>query len=304
MTELEQLVWNEKWRPQKFEDLISNKKDVILKYIASPKEMPSFIFSSQSPGTGKTTTAQLIAKELDCDMTKLNASDERGIDVIREKIKMFIQSLSSNNKIKRMVFLDEADFLTSTAQASLRSMMEEYSDNAFFVFSVNDISKIIDPIKSRCITINFENIDKTEIFKRLKYICEEEKIQDKLHNDLDNLNGIIEQYYPDIRSMIKTLQNLKYEDYKDESEVYNKFLEAIKKKQIEYIYEQVYTKEINILGWNKWMFKHLFENYKEYEWNKCSKISLLLADNEKAWNMGSNLPIVFLANVMKIGEII
>jgi len=300
MSELTDLVFTEKFRPKSFDDLILEKKELLFKYLANPKAMPSFIFYSPTPGTGKTSTAKLIAKQLDCDMLQLNASDERGIDIIRDKIKMYIQALTSKEGVKRLVFLDEADGLTPQALKSLKNMMEEYSDNAFFILSCNDISKIIDEIRSRCIEISFENIDRVEIYKKLEAICKNEEI----NLETPDLLQLIDNYYPDIRSMIKSLQTIKLGEFVDEYESYEIFLKAIKQKNVNHIYTEVYTNNFNIMGFNKWFFKHLFDNYEKYGYDKASKISLTLAEIEKSWNLGTNLPIVFIANILKIGEIL
>ncbi len=301
MSELNDKILYEKYRPSTFAELICENKVLILKYIEQPKTLPSFIFYSRKPGTGKTSAAKLIAKELECDILQLNASDERGIDTIRDKIKGFSQALSSKHGVKRMVFLDEADYLTSIAQASLRNIMEEMSGNCFFIFTANDISKIIEPIRSRCIQISFDVLSKFEIFKRLAYICKEENIEQ--FGEVD-LRLLIDNYYPDMRSMISYLQNFKLTGEKHKEDEYHIFLKNIKDKNIEYIYDKVYAGQFNIMGFNKWLFKEIFDHYSEYGYEKASKIALLLADTEKSWNLGTNLSIVFLANILKIGEII
>ena len=155
MTPLHRQIWTEAYRPQVFNDVIIDKKSLIENYLKEPNTIPSFLFSSAKPGTGKTTTAKIIAKTLKCDILSLNSSDERGIDTVRDKIKAFAESMSSLEGMKRCVFMDEADRSTSTAQDALKNIIETYSDNCFFIFTCNDISKITEPIRSRCVLINF-----------------------------------------------------------------------------------------------------------------------------------------------------
>jgi len=300
MNELQELIWIEKYRPIRFEDLILNKKEGLLKYLENPKALPSFIFYSSKPGTGKTTTAKVIINHLKCDNISINSSDERGIDTIRDKIKLFASSLSLSD-CKRCVFLDEADGLTKQAQDSLRNLMETYSDNCFFIFSCNDIGKISEPIRSRCVGVNFENPNKADILNRLEYICEKEDI--KANEEV--LAKLIDTFYPDIRSVIVRLQQHKIDGLPinfDEKE-FKDFLEAINKKDITYLYEKTYS-DLPIIEFNKWLFVYLFNNWQKIGLDKTAKISLLLADTEKAWNLGTNLPIVFLSNIIEISRIL
>lgn len=301
LTKLEELVWTEKYRPQNFDELILENKNTILKYIEQPQSLPSFIFYSSSPGTGKTSCAKIMAKKLNSDLLIINSSEERGIDVIREKIKHFVISMSTN-EIKRCVFCDEGDSLTRQAADSLRNLMETYSSNSFFIFSVNDISKIIEPIRSRCTIVNFEKPSKEEIIDKIIDICLKENITIS-HEEIDQL---IELYYPDIRSMIKILQKAQIEgkfslDSKDD---YDLFLEKVKLKDRDFVYDKVYSKTFNIMGFNRWLFKHLWETQDKYSYETLGKISLLLADTEKSWNLSANLEVVFLANIIQISYLL
>src|SRR3990167_1192202 len=200
MTKLLDLVWDSKFSQQSIDEIIFDKKETIKEYLRVPKSIPSFIFSSRSPGTGKSTLARLIAKELQADLLKINSSVERGIDVIRDKIVLFAQSMASNES-KRCVFMEEFDGCTKIAQDGLKDIMEQYSNNCFFIFATNDISKIIDPIRSRCVTIDFSQPPRADIINRLRYICEQESLgaSDKDIADLVTYN------YPDIRSMVLAL---------------------------------------------------------------------------------------------------
>jgi len=298
MSELTDLIWIEKYRPIKFEDLILENKTLILNYLKTPKSMPSFIFYSNKPGTGKTSCAKIIIKTLDCDYLSINASDERGIDTIREKIKLFASSLSSDSNIKRCVFMDEADSMTRQAYDSMRNLMETYSDNVFFILSCNHIEKIIEPIRSRSVLVDFERPNKADIMVRLSYICEQESLKFDTQ-DIEKLTSI---YYPDMRSMISRLQQSKVDSLPinySETE-FEDFLNVIKSKNITKVYEKVYSGNFKIMEFNKWLFAKVFTKWEDLGLEKASRIALRLADTEKAWNMQCNLEVVFISNILEV----
>jgi len=156
------------------------------------------------PGTGKTTLARVIVKKLNCDYIILNSSDERGIDTIREKVKTFASTKSKDSNIK-ICILDECDALTSSAQDSLRNLMEQYSSNCRFVLTCNYVSRVIDPLQSRCIKVDFSNINKEDIIERLKFICSQENIP----YEIEALSKIVDRTGSDIRSAINKIEELK-----------------------------------------------------------------------------------------------
>ncbi len=302
MSELLDKIFVEKYRPSCFDDLIFDNKNLIINHLKSPMGIPSFIFYSNYPGTGKTSTAKLIIKGLDCDALFINSSDERGIDVIRDKITDFARNMSSNPNVKRCVFMDESDSLTKAAQDSLRATMEEFSGNCFFIFACNDVSKIIDPIQSRCVLVAFGKPNKADITQRIEYICEQESIP---AND-NEIKDLVAEHYPDIRSMIKALQNAKVEGkpisiYKKN---YTEFLNAIKTNDISYMYNQTYSGEFDVFAFNRWFFLHLFSNINSYDANILPEIVLSLAEVEKGWNIGANVEIIFLSNMIKIAKLL
>lgn len=297
MSELTDALWVEKYRPSTFEDLICSEKETIKKYLDS-KSVPSFLFYSSNPGTGKTSTAKVICKTLDSDLLQINASDERGIDTIRDKIKQFAQSISSNDK-KRCVFLDESDGLTKQAQESMKSLMEMYSSNCFFILCCNDVSKIIEPIREgRCVKIKFECPNSEQILDRLNYICEKEDIK----TSPDELANLVEAFYPDIRSMILNLQNAKLTGIPvgPNTDKYKYFLRCMKKKDIESIYKTTFSGDFDIRGFVKYYMALVFENHNKVNLNRLCYIANLLADIEKNWAIGVHMETVFLANIMEI----
>ncbi len=172
-------VWTEKYRPRKLSDVVG-QEDITerLKSYVKTHNMPHLLFAG-SAGTGKTTSAIALAREMfgedwHANFKELNASDERGIDVVRGKIKEFSRTVSLGGAEFKIIFLDEADALTSAAQAALRRTMEQYSRNCRFVLSCNYSSKIIAPIQSRCALFRFRNLKREDLLKYLKTIAEKE----------------------------------------------------------------------------------------------------------------------------------
>jgi replication factor C small subunit len=301
--ELINILLVEKYRPKDIKDLISSSKNEIEDFLKYPLKMPSLLLYSSSPGTGKTSLAKLISLKLNCDVLTLNASKERGIDKIREQVNTFAEHMSSTATSKKMIFMDEADFLTAQAQGSLRNMIEEYSNNVFFVFTCNDISKIIEPIRSRCRIISFENPPKNQILDRLEDICKLEKIT----YDIEVLAKLIDLYYPDIRSMIKCLENASIDKrtmFLGDNIIFERFFDALKNFDVKYIYDNTYNTSMSLLAFNKWLFKFLMKNYSSFSKDEIRKIAMLIADTEKAWNLGVNLSIIFLANMFEIAQIL
>lgn len=304
MSKLLNAIWTEKYRPTSIKDIIlsTDIKNSLLKYIQKPLEMPSFIFASASPGTGKTSLAKLLEKELDADFLRLNASDDRGIDNIRE-IKKFVMSFSTNPDVKRCVFLDEADGLTYQAQDAMKVLMEEHSKNCFFILSCNDISKISDPIKSRCIVYNFQEPPKDQILTLLTDIVKKENIPGVTEG---NLNEIIGVYYPDIRYMIKELQSISVSGSSKTIVAKTEFQEvmkAINKKDMMFVYNKVYSEGLDIHGFNRYFFQCLYKTEKMPP-EKRAKIAMHLAEIEISWEIKSNAEIVFLAHIDQIMQII
>lgn len=198
----------EKYRPKTLSEVIADKELDALHEIVKNNawDIPNLILSTRSAGTGKTSIAKAIVNELNTDCLFLNASDDRGITTVRERIKEFAMTCGFNKNAPKIVHLDEADGLTKEAQESLRGIIEQYSSNCRFIFTCNNESKIIEPIKSRCVQYNLNSPPKEKIFQRLQYICTEENINLKS----DVIENIIAFHYPDIRSMINVIDQYKY----------------------------------------------------------------------------------------------
>ncbi len=201
------LQWTEKYRPAKLSEVIGQKAIVDrLKAFVREKSFPSMIFSGPA-GVGKTTSAVAMAKELYGDslhqaFLELNASDSRGIDVIRGKVKEFAKTLSLSSDLVKIIFLDEADALTSEAQHALRRTMEKYSSTTRFVLSANYASKIIEPIQSRCVVLRFKPLKEDEMRDYIDRIVKGEG----LNIDDKAIEALIYVSEGDLRKITNTLQ--------------------------------------------------------------------------------------------------
>ncbi len=179
---MDSAIWTEKYRPRDFSE-IKGQKEIVkrIKAFVEQQNIPHLLFAGPA-GVGKTTLALIIARKLFGDSwhqnyMDLNASDERGIDIIRNKVKDFARTKAIGNVPYKIIFLDECDALTREAQQALRRTMENYTQNCRFILSANYSSKIIDPIQSRCAMFRFKPLDKKEIFAIIEGIEKEEKIK-------------------------------------------------------------------------------------------------------------------------------
>ena len=200
-------IWYEKYKPQCIEDLVlpDELKNRLIQ-MSKNRDFPSIGLFSSEPGTGKSSTANAILKEIGCEALWINASMENGIDVLRGKIQKFASTGSMDGELKYVV-MDEADYLNANStQPAFRGFLEEFSNNCRFIFTGNYKEKLIEPLLNRLQVYDFNNFKKEEmvkpIFERLKFILENEGIS----YDPRDLVPVINTFYPSIRNMIGTLQ--------------------------------------------------------------------------------------------------
>ena len=201
-------MWVEKYRPTKLSEIVNQTEIIgsLEALIKNPADMPHLMFSG-SAGVGKTTAALCISRQILGEYAKdytleLNASDERGIGMVREKVKKFSRFAGMSEVPFKIIILDEADEMTSDAQTALRRIIEDTAKICRFIFIANNISKIIDPIQSRCATFKFTSIPEADIIKRLEEIAKKEKVK----VDKKGLKAIYDYSEGDLRHAINIMQ--------------------------------------------------------------------------------------------------
>jgi replication factor C small subunit len=201
-------MWVEKYRPQTLSEVVNQTEIIgsLEALIKDPTDMPHLLFSG-SAGVGKTTTALCIARQILGEYVRdytleLNASDERGIGMVREKVKKFSRYAGMAEVPFKIIILDEADEMTSDAQTALRRIIEDTARYCRFILIANNISKIIDPIQSRCATFKFTSIPQEDVISHLEDIAKKEKVK----ADKKGLQAIYDYSEGDLRHAINLLQ--------------------------------------------------------------------------------------------------
>jgi replication factor C small subunit len=209
MSSDEEMIWTEKYRPKRLDDLVGNDAVVLrLKQFARQKNMPHCLFIGP-PGVGKTTAAICLARDILGEhfreaYLELNASSDNRIDVVRTQIKDYARTTTFGGTPFKILVLDEADNMTPEAQQALRRTMEIYSNVCRFILIANYSNRIIEPIQSRCAVFRFTRLSEGDVVGRLKYIAEREGLK----FDMEGLRLIYEEHQGDLRMCINTLQSL------------------------------------------------------------------------------------------------
>ena len=262
-------LWVEKYRPEKVSQILlpKNVKDFFLKLVEE-KEIPNLLLYSSSPGVGKTTMAKALVNDIKSDYIYINMSLESGIDTLRSRISKFATSYSmfgENEGGKKICILDEFDGSTPALQAAMRGFMEEFQDSCRFILTCNYVTKIIDPLKSRCQQIDFNMMDlksqeecKPMVVQRLTGILKNEKVECKP----ETVRKIVDTFYPDVRRMINLLQQYSKKNgiidigIFDVEKVDNEFYEMIMNKKLTDARKYVIERNYNFDE----MYRNLFDN--------------------------------------------
>ena len=193
-------LWVEKYRPSNVDTYIGNEHllEKVAIYIESG-DLPHLLLYGKA-GTGKTTLAKILVKNIECDYLYINASDENNVDTVRTKVKNFASTVGF--KDMKVIILDECDYITPNAQAALRNLMETFSKHCRFILTCNYVERIIDPIQSRCQSFQIIPPSKTEVAKHLHSIL----IQENIMDSPEDIKVLVESGYPDIRRVINSAQ--------------------------------------------------------------------------------------------------
>ena len=200
---MKQKIWYEKYRPKKLKQLAldDKTKDLLQSYL-DDGEIPHLMLHGPA-GSGKTTISMILIKALASAKLLLNASsDDRGIATVKTKVKQFAAAKTMLKNKVNIVLFDEADGLTPDSQLALKNTIETFHKNCRFIFTCNEIDKVIEPIQSRCVMLRFETPPETAIVKHCRTILKQESIK----HTRKNIRKIVERYYPDVRSIVNNLQ--------------------------------------------------------------------------------------------------
>ena len=197
---LSNTLWVEKYRPSNLDTYIGNEhlKEKVSVYLESG-DLPHLLLYGKA-GTGKTTLAKILVKNIECDYLYINASDENNVDTVRNKVKNFASTMGF--KDYKIIILDECDYITPNAQAALRNLMETFSKHCRFILTCNFVERIIDPIQSRCQSFQIIPPSKKEVAKHVHGILLKENVM----SNVEDLKVLIDSGYPDIRRVINVAQ--------------------------------------------------------------------------------------------------
>ena len=273
----ENTLLNEKYRPDNLDNYVGNPnlKSTLSKQL-SQNDIQNYLFYGPA-GTGKTTLAKLIINNLDCDSLYINASDERGIETIRDKVTGF-SSVASIKSLK-VVILDEADFLTIQAQASLRNVIETFSRTTRFILTCNFVERIIDPIQSRCQTFKIVPPTKKEVAVHIAGICDKENTG----YEIPSVGKLVNKYYPDIRKMLNAVQSSTVEGHLQlddslliSSSYMDSVLEELKQDNYKNIRQIIADSGVDDF---EELFRFLYENASEYMPGKEGTAAMLINEH-------------------------
>ena len=300
-------LWVEKYRPVNLDTYIGNDfiKDKVAIYLES-NDVPHLLLHGLA-GTGKTTLAKLIVKNIECDFMYINASDERGIDTIRTKIKGFASSVGF--KPLKVIILDESDYLTPDAQASLRNVMETFSEHSRFILTCNYVERIIDPIQSRCQSFQVIPPDRKQVAVHLSKILDQENVS----YEVNDIGLLVNGGYPDIRRVINAAQRQSANNklvIDKQSSILNDYkvklldiLKSNKDKKTSFTEIRQLLADSKVKDYSD-AFRLLYDNIDEYASNSKAVTIIALAEGQFQDSQVVDKEINFMATMIKLlGEI-
>jgi replication factor C small subunit len=309
--------WVEKYRPKRVEDVIGAEHliEKMNEYIKN-KSIPHLLFVS-GPGQGKTTVAKILADEI-CGKDQylyINASDRNNIETIRNDVVSYCGTVGFGNGLK-IIILDESDGLTPQAQKSLRNVMEEYAKSTRFILTANYGNKLIEAIHSRCQAYEFYGANKTQVMARLNSILKSENIKYGTPPEgvtlkdfaKSQLTQLVDQYYPDIRLTINTLQKFskgglfKYDPSLTKDSFKNQFIELLKKKDVRTIRETLLTGVVDYPS----LYKAIFYGIKELTTDKEKTMTIMILASDGLLNHSTHLDseMNFVATLLQICRVL
>jgi len=295
-------LWVERYRPKKFDDFIGSETvKETLKLWLEKKDIPHLLFFS-SPGTGKTSLGKMLVNLIPCDSMIINASDENGVDDIRNKVQDFCVTMGMNPL--KIMFLDEADRLTPDAQGIMRNLMETYSHSTRFILTCNYQEKISPAIKSRCQSFEIRPPSKGDIMAHLVSILNKEKVS----FEPKDAAFIVSSYFPDMRKIINFAQqssingvlkiakaNTADQDYK------TKLVELLKTPSKAGVFTEIrqLVADASFSNYEE-VYRYLFDHVNEYAPNKAAEVILNLADASYQSALVFEREITFVASMHKL----